>query len=188
MANKHVGLTSKEFGEMRNVVFTLERNVKNLHSWVKEGGDPTAEEHIKEISHKTHQLAHEYLQKHVDKKHGNYTSLDDSMLVGHLHDVIHLVNTWHSVGSSHDHSPFNHAYVTHENKYGHATSTIQKFNVWYKNPRYKHHKNKKRKPKNKDKPAGLGAPSADQGGHVAPVIHHSQQESRLTGLLEKLKM
>lgn len=188
MPDTHVGLTKKEFGETVNVVFSLERNVKKMHSWTKEGVDLTDEEHKKEIYHKTRSLAHEYKKKHHVTLDGKCTSLDDSTLLKHLHDVIYLVDIWHSGGSSDDHYHFNNEYATHERKYGHATSTIHKLNTWYKNPRYKHHKNKKRKPKNKDKPGGLDAPSTDIGGHVPLVVYSNPQDSRLTGLLEKLKI
>ena len=190
MAVIHVGLSKKEFGELVNVVFRLERNVKKLHSWAKEGFDSVDKEseHMKEVSDKTQILVREYEQKHIEKNRGQYTSLDDSTLLAHLRDLIHLVHVWHSHGSSHNDSLFNQTYEKHEKKYGHATSSIHKLNTWYRNPRYKHHKNKKRKPKNKDRPAGHVAPSADHGGHVPPVFHQDQQGTRLTGLLEKLKM
>lgn len=183
MPDTHVGLTKKEFGELVNVVFSLERTVHKIHSWMEKGVDSTEEKHMHEIYNKAKNLSNTY--EHKYKHIGHAHSLDDDTLLLHLKSLSKVLNTWRL------HEPLsaqNEDYDEHTLKYNRDTSTIHKMNTWYKNPRYKHHKNKKRKPKNKDKPAGHVAPSADHGGHVAPVVHHTQQENRLTGLLEKLKM
>jgi hypothetical protein len=199
MASTHTGLPRQEFGGMVSAVFHYERRLKDMHSWTSKDMNHSDEDiqSKKEKAKLILKHAEEFKQKHHDHLHKQYDSLDDHTLVAHFHDIFNVLKNWYPANHLHAQESFNQVYTIHRQKYGAHTLTIQKMNAWYRNPRYKTHKNRKGKGKNKNKDKGgrVSALEPDSTESVQEVhddevptlvVHAKTDEASLQGLLRKL--
>jgi hypothetical protein len=199
MASTHTELSRQVFGGMVSAVFHYERRLKDMHSWTsKDMHHSDADiQSKKEKAKLILKHAEEFKQKHHEHLHKQYDSLDDHTLVAHFHDIFKVLKDWHEHMPFHDQHFFRNAYDTHHNKYGAHSSTQQKMNAWYRNPRYKEHGNRKKKRKNKNKNKRdllpVTAPDSEESVHgahsdeVEPLVVHSRKDdASLQGLLRQL--